>query len=1234
MSCWSVRYLGIPQQDHGRSRAGVDCWGLVRLVYAGELGIDLPSYTDVCPDLAERAELGTLITGERDAGPWREVGEVQPFDVLLFRIGPHATHVAVAVDDRDMLHIHGHSESCIVPIRDPMWRKRLVGIYRYARLAPVHVVAARGMLPDQMRRSFDLAPTLTIAEIVDRVFPGAPESVLSRVRVTMAQGRDWRPVPRAWWPRVTPHAGTHVALRVVPGDPFGIAINAAMWLSSFGLATPVVNILAYGGALAVTALGAAALNSLIQLPQSPEGPGDPEADYAIQGWRNQAIPGEPVPMPMGRIRVAPVFAMQPYQQIVGDDQYVRALFLFGYGRLDISDIRIGDTPITEFSDIEYELREGAEGDDPVTITSIQVIEQPEQIELVHDYGRDAEGNPDKGAGLIETPVIRRLASGAVRGGIVLNFPGGLYRFDVNSEKNQRHTVTFRLDQREVGAGSWTEVAELEYSAASAKPFRRQYTWALPSRGDWEIRLTRTSSSEDHSRISRTVYLAAVQGYRPEYPVNLDRMGAPLAMLSVKIRATHQLSGTLDDLNALVQRYAPDWDGETWSEALTRNPASAYLMALQGPDNPEPVADAEIDWEALAEWHSFCVDKGLHYDRDQRRWESLLDRLTAIAAAGRASPWHDGSRWSVIIDRQPPRERTHIAPRNSRNFQGQRSFLRTPDAVRVHFKDEDNDYLDGEIVVPWPGKSAPYDLVEEWQKPGKTNATEIAREIYRDMLVVEHRRDRWTVERDGAVRVETRGDHVWLTHPVLDSTQASARVLSVQDNLVILDETVTMEAGQGYAIRFLDFDEEDPQGQSVLSAVQTVPGQSRTLHVTGADVPSEGAMILFGPASEVSERALVLDIEPGEDFWATVTLTNAAPGIDELTDAYVPATWSPIVGQIVDVGIDPLAPVFAGIETTAAEGVYGAPARSLQVTLATAPDDRALIASFELDHRLQGAGAWTTVATALSAELDYDQDDVVELRARALDFDGDWGAYTTTATVTVGADLGALPEEIDLEAVTVTAGLGVTQITVAVGDLNTASVQIFRTATGDSFDPVADVLGGPETETEEDFLGQPVPSGQPVTFTDGDSTRTDLLAATYTAGGGWGGTSLPASHTPGAASTLSQALSLTAGETYRGQVTISGRTAGSVTLQLAGTTDVPSSAISDNGQALFSLDAVTGNDRIELVATSDFDGTVESLTLIRETAASAPQGAFDYRFAALNGDGIGSAVSDAITVTII
>ena len=53
-------------------------------------------------------------------------------------------------------------------------------------------------------------------------------------------------------------------------------------------------------------------------------------------------------------------------------------------------------------------------------------------------------------------------------------------------------------------------------------------------------------------------------------------------LALRIKASNQLSGSLDSFNAIAHRYAPDWDGSTWVDALTRNPASAYAAALTGP----------------------------------------------------------------------------------------------------------------------------------------------------------------------------------------------------------------------------------------------------------------------------------------------------------------------------------------------------------------------------------------------------------------------------------------------------------------------------------------------------------------------------------------------------------------------------------------------------------------------------------------------------------------------------
>lgn len=125
-------YVGLPFAARGRSRDGVDCWGLVVLVYREILWLDLPSYDDryTSLDAAERIDRAAIIAGER--GAWREVETPEAFDVLLFTVGDVAAHVGLVVDDTRMLHIQRGGCSGIERYDTPKWRPRTAGVFRHA----------------------------------------------------------------------------------------------------------------------------------------------------------------------------------------------------------------------------------------------------------------------------------------------------------------------------------------------------------------------------------------------------------------------------------------------------------------------------------------------------------------------------------------------------------------------------------------------------------------------------------------------------------------------------------------------------------------------------------------------------------------------------------------------------------------------------------------------------------------------------------------------------------------------------------------------------------------------------------------------------------------------------------------------------------------------------------------------------------------------------------------------
>lgn len=125
------RFVGVPYLDRGRTMAGCDCWGLVRLVLAELGGLQLPSYVEDYVTAADARAIDGLIAGELE--PWAMIaaGHEKPFDAVLMREGRFARHIGLVVAPGRLLHVEDGGTSVIEPYRHGHIKARLLGFYRY-----------------------------------------------------------------------------------------------------------------------------------------------------------------------------------------------------------------------------------------------------------------------------------------------------------------------------------------------------------------------------------------------------------------------------------------------------------------------------------------------------------------------------------------------------------------------------------------------------------------------------------------------------------------------------------------------------------------------------------------------------------------------------------------------------------------------------------------------------------------------------------------------------------------------------------------------------------------------------------------------------------------------------------------------------------------------------------------------------------------------------------------------
>lgn len=813
------------------------------------------------------------------------------------------------------------------------------------------------------------------------------------------------------WERIYPKAGTELVIRVVAArDTLRAILQVVVTVAAIAIGNFVGGLVGGGFLGGVTSavvstgiviVGNLLINALIPVIP-PTSDGADKQSPSLQGFQNRIAPRGTVPSVAGFIRYAPPYAAPPYTEIDGDDQYLIAAFDFGYGPLDISGLKLGDTSIDDYDDLEYEVRQGYSSDEPLRLYPQQVYEQQLSTLLTYPVV-ESTGLPVDGA-TEGKEVIRVTAADAQSASVDFVFPQGLVSY-TDQGKKRGATVVIRIRYRLIGTLSWTDVATLNVSRSEQRQIRVAQRWDFPARGRYEIGVTRMNPQHriTDDKLIDDVNLSVLRSFRPEYPINFPH---PLALVSLRIKATDQLNGVVNNLNAMCKRIAPDYDTATgtWVERVTQNPASFYRYIWQGNPNAYPKEDSALALDAIQDWHDFCRENGLTYNRVHDYEGSLWDALKDTAAAGRATPQDRGDQWSVVVDTPRDTVVAHITPRNSWGFQGETAYPRRPDAFRVAFLDETNDYASGERIVERPDHVGTVTVTEEINMPGKTAAAEVYVEAMRRWYEIANRRHIYTVTQDMENLQVTRGDLVMLNSFVLAKEHASARIAAISGSILRLDDFVSMEAGGNYGVRI-----RLANGDSLVRAVHTVPGEAQ-LSIsligppTGAAV---GDLIQFGSTDEgVAFECIVTKIEPGQNFTATLTMVDHAPQIETLTDAVVAPAWDGRVGEVL--GPDDFGPPVPTI-TALESGTFLAAedAGYCLVIRLTAGAGSPTTAEFEVRHRPLGATVWVNVtipaaegAVKILAGV-YALGDQVEIEARGISYAGITGDWTDLRVYELG-----------------------------------------------------------------------------------------------------------------------------------------------------------------------------------------------------------------------------------------
>jgi hypothetical protein len=696
-----------------------------------------------------------------------------------------------------------------------------------------------------------------------------------------------RQVPREWWGRVSVKPGVviGVAAGVAGGDGSdvgrilltiavvvaavytgGLAAGAMGWAGT-GAMTLGQTAAYVAASAAVMTVGMMAVNALMPLPTADLSSLSGETaspTYSLNGGSNRARRYEPLPLVIGTHRMFPDAACASYTLYLnGNDQYLYAAYNFGFGDLEITDLRIGDTPLTDYQGVTVAWGDGFM---PSLVAS--------NVDTQGGTSLTVAGGAISRTTSVDTFEIH----------IDLQY----VMFRAGSGGLESLGATIKFEYRPVGTSTWlpfdgsdgsvtwfgtTDAApQLPFTStdgtawleSSARTPWRATLRKVVAKGQYDLRITKVTADVTGAQDTCEIGISAIRSLQPD-----EGNYSGQRILALKIRASSQLNGVVNQLSGLVSHRL--------GGVATSNPAKwfkAFALGAFAGDGRRRwgagLALAKLDVAALDAWATWCDAKGLTCDMVLDQAASCATMLDRIARCGRASKtWAPGTL-SAVWDADGLPVTAMFSPVNIRKGTFSISYPSEPlaDELEVSYINPDNNWQRDSVRVPPNAtnvqRTASIELLgcKSTALAGKEANLLFAQNLYRFRTIS------WEVDIEGmTVR---KGDVVSLSHDLTQWGQGGRLVAVASATSITLDRTITLKpTGCWMAIC-------RPSGDISYHRVQ----------VGGAEVESDNVTLLDPlPTTAAADGSATIDWRYTADAKATpgwrvkITEMVPLPGMD-------------------------------------------------------------------------------------------------------------------------------------------------------------------------------------------------------------------------------------------------------------------------------------------------------------------------------------------------------------------